>query len=215
MKKKNLLVLLSIVAVYLVGCGTAENQEASNTSPPTVTFDAQEFEKQKEEAKARRNEDYVNNFDAQAVSSSIKIGKKTIAFPMKLTDFGSNASFADIHMEDNYFPELFRATIIDDTRQIASARFYSTLGQEDSDGLVYSFEISKNCGISLSLKGITFGSSYKNIVTALGEPSNTNGEPKGSYRVYYENCDDEFLAFVLDNDKVTTISFTYLPPEYR
>lgn len=215
MKKKNQLVLLTIATAFLVGCGTTEKQEATNTSPPTVTFDVQDFEKKKEEARAKRNADYDNNFDAQTVASSIKIDKKTITFPMKLTDFGSNASYMDVQMEDNYFPELYWATIIEDTRKFASARFYSTVGEDDKDGLIYSFEISQNCGLNLSIKGITFGSSYKNIVTALGEPSNTNGEPKENYRVYYENSDDEYLAFALYNDKVTTITFTYLPPEYR
>lgn len=208
LKRIKLIVLGVAVLCLMGGCKQTETKEEA-VSTPAPTYDMAEIDRKLNEAE----EEYVNYIDIQKITDSIQINNKKVTFPMSLTDFGKNAEFGSLQAVEDSSGKRYRTAISDGQINKAMVSFYSETGTDNAQ--IYSFEVPASSNLNLQVAGITFGASFEDVVAAVGEPLYQNGSLDDVYRIYYENSVNEYLAFVIENKKVSTIIFCNLPKELK
>jgi len=201
MKRWTVVLLSAMLLLSVAGCGKKDNKETktNNNLNKTKTNVAEE--------------EYVNCFDVQSVVQSIMVNNETMGFPIEISKLKSTIAFGGL--QDITPPKFFKGVLLDGETSIGAIEVYTESGRAEEDGLIYCIEVSEGSPWYLSIKGVTFGATIDEVKAAVGQPVFENGDVSDTYRLYYENCSDEYISFTFINGSLKTISFKYLPVEYR
>lgn len=207
MKRKQMQFISVIMAVVFlgVGCGKkADSQDKENNAETALGYTT------KQQAEP---EEYVFCFDAQAAAASLKINGEAISFPIDVSKLKQNIKFNSL--AQTVSSHYYRGGLLDEESEIGMVEVFSESGSPKEDAYIYSLEVKEGSHWNLEINGVTFGAAIDQTIAAIGEPIYRNGEENGNYRIYYENCQYEFLAFAFEQGALKTISFSYLPEEWR
>lgn len=200
--KKRIIILLSLMSVVLLaGCGSKDKKK--DTSAGNLNKTKTNVEE----------EQYVNCFDVQSVSQSIMVNDQSMGFPIEMSKLKSTITLGG--MQDITPPNFYKGVLLDEEASIGAVEVYTGSGNAAEDGLIYCIEVSEGSPWYLSINGITFGATIDEAKAAIGQPVFENGDVSDTYRLYYENCSYEYISLSFINGSLKTISFKYLPQEYR
>lgn len=201
MKKRIAAILCIMLAVTAAGCGSKNKEDIDSTGNLNKTKTNIE------------EQPYVNCFDVQSVAQSVMVNDQSMEFPIEISKLKSTITLEGL--QDITPPSFFKGVLLDEETSIGAVEVYTQSGNAKEDGLIYNIEITEGSPWYISLKGITFGSTIDEAKDAFGEPVFENGDISDTYRLYYENCSDEYISLSFVNGSLRTISFKYLPEEYR
>ena len=202
MKKTKLIALMTIVAVMatgISGCGKDKDSSKKNNIDTTKSVGIEE--------------EYVNCIDMPATISTIKVNDEEMVFPIDIAKLKESISLGVLEQtSDNHMD---RAVLMDSDASIGTVNLYSESGNVEEDGFIHFIEVTEGSPWYISIGGVTYGASIDEVKNAIGKPIFENGNVDGTYRVYYENCRYEYIAFAFEDGKLKTISIEYLPQEWR
>lgn len=157
--------------------------------------------------------EYVNCFDVGDVFSSIVVNEQPMEYPIDVSKLKDSITVGS--PEQTTTNQFYRGTLLDGDATIGTVDLYSPSGSLDVDGFVYFLEVSEGSPWKISVKDVTFGATVEDVRGTFGEPVYESGETEGTYRLYYENCSQEYMAFSFQDNALKTISLSYLPEEWR
>lgn len=202
-KIKLLMVCLTLATITATGCGEADKSKETKT----------DSENKSTTSTVAKEAEYVNNFDVKTIASSIKINDQEMGFPIDMTKLKDSITVGESGQVEN--THFFSGVLLDGETGIGSVEIYSESDEIETDGFIYSFEVSEGSPWYISIGNVTFGAGIDEVKASIGTPLFENGSLEDTYRVYYENCEYEYLAFTFKQGTLKTISFSYLPEEWR
>lgn len=192
--------LVICLAAGLLGCSGQEEQ--GEPAPAVASYEV-----------ATGEEEYLACVDMNMVMQTLAVNGQQTGVPFALSCLGNNLTAEEWILLESDKGLCYRGTVTDGGTVHAGVELYKE--SEPEEGIVYELQVYQDGGIPVSVNGITFGSSYEQVVAAFGEPSSENGKNTDVQNVYYENCSSEFLVFTLEDGAVSSIIIHYLPPELR
>ena len=205
--KKKLVQLVSVAMLFVVagvGCGKNDNEKENNSAANAV------YGTTKQQADP---EEYINCFDVQSAAASLKVNGEAMSFPIDILKLKKEIKLSSLTQTTS--SHYYRGGLLDGETEIGMVELFSESGSPQDDAYIYFLEVKEGAPWNLEINGVTFGSSIEQAIAAIGEPIYRNGQEDGIYRIYYENCQYEFLAFAFEHGVLKTISFSYLPEEMR
>lgn len=207
MKRKLARFIFVVMAVVFVGAGCKkkdEQQEKDSNMKTASNFTTKQL---------AAPDEYVHCFEVTAAAASLKINGETMNFPIDIAKLKQNITFNSL--TQTVSSHYYRGGLLDGETEIGMAEVFSESGSPKEDAYIYSLEVKEGSPWNLEINGVAFGFGIDQTIAAMGRPIYHNGDENGVYRIYYENCQYEFLAFAFEQGALKTITFSYLPEDWR
>lgn len=200
MKFKNLALLLTVVlSIVMTGCSDNKKEEsmALESNNSNVYFD--NLNKHHETIPVPEK-----GWTIAELNKVFYVNGNNISIPFVLDDLGEdfapNEEYWGFSSESNEGS----GSILFNQEIVGSVSIRASNIKEVGQGHINIFAIGNffeevNCNSLIYINGITIGSSYDEILEAMGEPSDISDE--NTYLMYYQ-CDEYQLSFTIGKERV-------------
>lgn len=198
MKRKILLTLVSLVLVYSI---TACGKQADSST---------EKEPETEQVISQAEIDEKYSYEIDNILSDLTIKGVSIGWPCDLEDMKKVFELGDAYSFED-IPNVLCYDLYSDDNRVGVV----WISEDTSAVLVLSLSYTLNDGIPFAFKGVTENSSYSDVISLLGTPTN-QGEVGYRYIEYYDVNQDRTEAYTYDEisisfsgDSIRLIEFYY------
>lgn len=195
----SLLICTSIISCCLSGCGNDVSQNAENSISTDYVSESNKI------VDIKTVEPPENGWTMESILNATYICGKQLCYPLRLSDLGDN-----FHIDDSEKTEISQKVNVElkhDEENICSVMYFQSDvvdGYQNAEICMFGFcEFYTDNPGSISINGITLGSSVSDVEEKIGSPDND----KLYYYTYKSSESDKLLlSFSFDaNEKVNDI----------
>ncbi len=221
MKRKllSLFICSVMLAGVVSGCGTDKSTANTLPSSPTVekTTEIEAIQTDETEFGTYPKLD----FDFHKAIENINIFEHKISLPCKLKEFGENFTLNEeilVPVEgsnDLLIPLLYNEKTIamiilrdcdeNDTNKQEKTVVFLGFGDGFNNPIT---DPNWHDIIDVEISGISFQTSYEEMIEILGKPTNTIEISENSNKYYYKQTDDNYLYIKITDDKIVDITIS-------